>query len=109
MSLCARLNKRVQLQRPATGQDSAGQPLDDWDDVVAEGDKKVWAEVRDVAGREFVAAGATRNSVTTIITVRRRAGIGPDMRVLHGEKIYNIEAVLEPDQRTLQLMCSRPA
>ena len=107
MSLCARLNKRVRPQRLGDDRDSAGQAEDDWVDVVAEGDGKVWAEVRDVGGREFVAAGAARNSVTTAITMRARAGIAADMRVLHGDDVYEIEAVLRPDQRTLVLMCSR--
>ena len=110
MSLGARLIHRVKLQAMGPAQDAAGQPIAaDWSDVVADGDGKLWAEVRDVNGREFAAAGATQNLVLTTITIRYRAGIVPAMRALHGSDIYNIEAVLGQDRRTLALMCSRGA
>ncbi|OFJ47663.1 hypothetical protein BA896_000200 [Janthinobacterium lividum] len=110
MSLGARLNKRITLQVLAGGRDEAGQPLPaDWTNVIADGDGKLWAEVRDVSGREFVAAGATQNKVLTTITIRYRADVAAKMRVLHGTDAYSIEAVLGQDQRTLALMCSRGA
>lgn len=109
MSLPARLNKRVQLQAQGPVRDAAGEPVDAWADVVTDGDGKIWAEVRDVSGREFVAAGATQNEVQTTITIRYRAGVQQKMRVLHGADVYGIEAVLGQDQRTLQLMCSKGA
>ncbi|OHV97051.1 hypothetical protein AKG95_07035 [Janthinobacterium lividum] len=110
MSLGARLNKRITLQVLAAGQDEAGQPLPaDWMNVIASGDGKLWAEVRDVSGREFVSAGATQNQVLTTITIRYRVGVLPKMRALHGTDVYRIEAVLGQDQRTLTLMCSRGA
>lgn len=109
MSLGARLNKRILLQVLQAGQDEAGQPTDDWTNVVTDGDGKLWAEIRDLTGREFIAAGATQNLVHTKITIRYRAGVLPKMRVLHGADVYNIEAVLGQDQRTLALMCSRGA
>jgi SPP1 family predicted phage head-tail adaptor len=107
MSLAARLNKRVLLQVRGPARDAAGEQVDAWVNVITEGDGKLWAEVRDVSGREFVAAGATQNSVTTTITMRHRPGVLPAMRVLYGANIYNVEAVLGQDGRQIQLMCSR--
>ena len=108
MSLPIRLNKRVTLHVLGPNQDAAGQPLPaDWTNFIANGDGKLWAEVRDVTGREFVAAGATQNLVLTTITIRYRAGVAAKMRVLHGTDVYGVEAVLGQDQRTLALMCSR--
>ncbi|MGK5028501.1 phage head closure protein [Janthinobacterium sp. MDT1-19] len=110
MSLGARLNKRITLQVMGSTQDAAGQPVAaDWANFIADGDGKLWAEVRDVSGREFVAAGATQNQVLTTITIRYRAGVLPKMRALHGADVYRIEAVLGQDLRTLALMCSRGA
>lgn len=109
MSLGGRLNKRITLQALVAGQDEAGQPTDLWTNVITDGDGKLWAEVRDVSGREFVAAGATQNQVMTTITIRYRAGVLDKMRALHGADVYRIEAVLGQDQRTLALMCSRGA
>jgi SPP1 family predicted phage head-tail adaptor len=104
MSFGAKAKHRVMLQSPATGRDAYGQPLDGWTDVVS-----VRAIVADVSGREYMAAGATQNAAVTKITVRKRSGVEPAMRVLHGEVAYNIEAVLDQDNGMLLLMCSRGA
>lgn len=110
MSLAARLNKRVLIQVPPTGQDENGEPLTTWTDLVTDTtDHKVWADIQDISGREFVAAEAGQNKVQTKITIRERSGIVPSMRVVHGSDTYNIEAVLGQDNRSLLLMCSRLA
>jgi len=106
VSLANNLNKRVLIQTPA-GQDEAGQPGTGWVNVVPDGDGKLWAGITDISGREFISAGATQNQVTTKILIRYRAGIDASMRALHGADVYNIEAVLGQDGRTLLLMCSR--
>jgi len=109
MSLAARLSRnRITLQVLASGRDGAGQPIETWANFVTDTpDGMIGAELRDVSGREFVAAGATQNEVLTTITIRYRAGVLPKMRVLHGADIYGVEAVLGQDRRTLALMCSR--
>lgn len=108
MSLALRLDKRVTIQVHAAGQDAAGQPLPSgWVNFLADGDGKVWAGIRDISGREFAAAGATQNQVVSTITIRHREGVAEKIRVLHGNLIYNIEAVLGQDGRTLALMCSK--
>ena len=99
-----RLNTRVLIQSPATGQDATGEPTTGWTDVAT-----VWASIVDVSGREYVAAGGLQNSAQTKITIRYRAGIVPSMRVVHGSDAYNVEAVLGQDRRGLLLMCSRSA
>jgi SPP1 family predicted phage head-tail adaptor len=104
MSLAIRLNKRVTIQANGAGQDENGQPIEGWADVAT-----VWASIMDISGREYVAAAAAQNSVTTKITIRHRDGIKPAMRVMHGADTYNIEAVLGQDNRTLTLMCARAA
>ena len=97
-----RLNKRVTIQSPATGQDATGKPTTGWTDVAT-----VWASIVDISGREYVAAGGLQNSAQTKITIRYRSGIVPSMRVVHGADTFNIEAVLGQDRRSLLLMCSR--
>lgn len=99
-----RLNKRITIQSPATGQDATGEPTTGWTDVAT-----VWASIVDVSGREYVAAGGTQNAAQTKVTIRKRSGITPAMRVVHGSDAYNVEAVLVQDGRGLLLMCSRSA
>lgn len=109
MTIASKLNKKVVLQRRATGRDSFGQPLINWLNVIPGSAPEVWAGIEDVTGRQYVAAGATQNSVQTVITIRYKEGITPDMRVLHGDVVYDIEAVLGQNRKTLQLMVKRHA
>jgi SPP1 family predicted phage head-tail adaptor len=99
-----KLNSRVKIEQKSTVQDAYGQPVETWTDVAT-----VWAEVRDITGKEFVSAQATQNAVQTKITIRHRAGIVPAMRAVHGSDTYNIESVLGQDKISLLLMCSRVA
>jgi SPP1 family predicted phage head-tail adaptor len=103
------LNKRVTLQRRGNDKDSSGAMVQGgtWVNVVDSGDGKVWARVRDMTGRQFIAADATQNAVTTEIRIRIRAGLQAKMRVLFRQDIYDIEAVLERDGRWLDLMCTK--
>jgi len=104
MSLAQRLNKRVTIQAQGAGQDSIGQPSGGWTTFAT-----VWAEISDLTGREYVAAGGSQNAVMTRITIRQIDGVLPAMRAVIGVDTYNIQAVLGQDNRTLALMCERAA
>lgn len=98
------LSSKVSIQQPVTAQDALGQPIQAWVEVA-----KVWANIADISGREFIASGAMQHTVQTKITIRYRAGIVPAMRVVHQADSYNIEAVLTQGSLSLLLMCSRGA
>lgn len=108
MSLAQRLNRRVTLQVKGAAQDSTGEVSpDSWTNFVTTGDGKVWAEVLDITGREFISAGAQQSTTQTKVTIRYRDGVEPTMRLLYGDRAYKIDAVLGEDRRTLTLMCSK--
>ncbi|NRR28888.1 phage head closure protein [Oxalobacteraceae bacterium] len=110
MSLSALLDKRITLQVLSEGRDAAGQAgVAGWINFIAVGDGKIWAGIKDMSGRELVAAGAPQNPVQTLITIRYRPGVLAKMRALHGADIYSIEAVLGQDSRKLTLACTRLA
>lgn len=54
----------------------------------------VWAEVRPLSAREFIAAAASQSKVTATVKIRYLAGIKPSMRVVDGADIYQVEGVL---------------
>jgi SPP1 family predicted phage head-tail adaptor len=101
------LDKRVTLQRRVEVKDASGALVDNWVNVITAGDGKIWAKVTDMSGRQYAAAHATQNAVLTRIRIRARQGVVEKMRVLHGVDVYDIEAVLRPDNRWLDLMCTR--
>jgi|SRR5450830_618091 len=95
-------NSRIKIQQRGTGRDDGGQRIDTWTDVA-----QVWADIRDISGREFVAAGADQAEVTTRIRIWRRDAVTAAMRVLHGAKVYEIKSALLEGTDTTLLMCTR--
>lgn len=104
------LRHRVELQRRVL--DSNGDPLIDsngeqvveWETIAT-----VWAAIAPLSAREFVASQKVDSQVTTRITIRYRAGVDSNVRILHGSTIYNIEGVLadpESGREYLTLPCS---
>ncbi|HGO5393639.1 TPA: phage head closure protein [Klebsiella michiganensis] len=93
------LQARMQVQDPVSGAVETT-----WADI-----STLWAEVAPLSAREFIAAQATQNEITTRITIRFRTGVTPKHRILYRGKIYNIEGVL-PDANSgreyLTLPCS---
>ena len=100
-----KLRHRIQLQEFTTTVDpDTGYRDKAWADVAA-----LWAEFAPLSGREFIAAAATQSAVTARITIRHRAGVTNNHRILHGGAVYNIEVVLpdaESGKEHLTLMCS---
>ena len=87
-----RLNRRITVQQQSSVQDEVGQPVQTWADHAS-----LWADVRTQGGLEAIKAGG----------VRMVAGINAGMRVLLGESVYNITAVLpdEAGRRHMDLLC----
>lgn len=97
------LRHRVTLVRLVQTTDEYGQPQDATEDVAT-----VWAEIRDLRGREFFEARQVPGGeVTTQVRIRYRDGITRQMLVRDGDNLYEIEAVQEPTGRSreLILMC----
>ena len=97
------LNRRITLQTRAPAQDSYGQESITWSDWAT-----CWAHIRPMSGREILAAQAINAETTHIVTIRYRPGVNAGMRLLFGSRIFNIEAVIEPEMAhvTLELQCS---
>lgn len=96
------LDKRVQIKMKSTQQDSIGQSMNVWVDVA-----KVWANIRNQTGSAAIRGGAESSLVKASIRIRRRSGIDAGMRVIHGNTVYDIKAVL-PDEEAndrIDLVC----
>lgn len=87
------------IRDPITGETSRG-----WVEVAT-----VWAAVEPLQGREFFESGAVQSQVTTRIRMRYRPGLTPAMRLVHGDDVHEIEAIIDPQTRheQLQIMCKR--
>lgn len=102
MTFASTLIHRVRIEQHTTARDAAGQPTASWSEVAT-----VWADVRLLGGLESIKAGAVTEKVRASIRIRTRPGLDSGMRVVHGAKVYQIEAVLPnlEDRRTVDLVC----
>lgn len=77
MIVCAaRLDQRITIQQKTVVRGALGGHEETWTDVAI-----VWAETRDMTGREIFNAKAMGSAATQLITVRYRTDVKPDMRV----------------------------
>lgn len=97
------LNRRIKLQQRSTTKTDAGTEQTTWSDVAT-----VWANVQPLSGRELMAAAAVNAEVTHLIVIRYRPGVTARMRAVYGTRIFDINAVIEPEMAhvSLELMCT---
>lgn len=101
------LDRLVTIQVPGTVRDEYGEMIPSWTDLAT----GLYARVRDISGREFLAAAAVQNLTTTEIVIWFRADVLPAMQVVDYTDTnrfdkYNIVAVLR-EEPWLRLMCTR--
>lgn len=68
------------------GYDDYGEPTDKWDDFKTE----IWASKDPLLGKEFFTALTTDNKVEVKFNMRFVPGITAEMRIKHGEEVYEI-------------------
>jgi len=86
-----KLRHRMVIQRPVQQQDpTTGEIVSAWEDVPP----KAWAAIEPLSARDFISAAAQQSVITARITLRYRADISADMRLVHGGTVYNIHGVL---------------
>ena len=104
MTTAGRLDARITLQRPATGQDAAGQPAAGWVDHLA----NIAADVRYLVGLEAIKADAATARQRASVRIRHRPGLTPDMRVLIDGAPFEIKSIQPVGRRAwLDLACER--
>lgn len=92
------LNRRVTLQQRSSAQDSFGEPVASWTDVMT-----LWAGIQPLSGRELELAQKLASEVTHRITVRYQASLADTrvvagMRALYKGRVFNIQAVMNEDE-----------
>lgn len=97
------LRHRITVQQRSQSADDSGQLIDSWSTLAI-----LWARIRWLSGREYIAARQAQADVKVEITIRQRDDIHERMRVSWGSHIYDIEAILpdETNNRQLTMLCS---
>jgi SPP1 family predicted phage head-tail adaptor len=99
------LNRRITIQRHSEERDEIGQPIPggaSWGDFVT-----VSANVRYLNGTETLKSDAPVSVARASIRIRYRTDIDASMRVIHGDRVLEIRAVLpdETGREYVDLVC----
>jgi SPP1 family predicted phage head-tail adaptor len=88
------LRERVTIQAKTVTFNAYNEPIETWSDLVT-----VCAAFPDQNGKEMRAAQKLYSSVTAVIVIRYRSDITVLHRVLHGSRVYEIQAVIDENMR----------
>lgn len=88
------MDRRIQLLSVTTTQDTAGGPVEATSPLAT-----VWAEAKDLLGREFTAAQQTNAEITTRFRIRYRADLTPQHRIAWDGRSYDIVNIAEIGRR----------
>ncbi len=94
------MRTRTTLQAPVETDDGAGGVSIGWEDVA-----EVWAEVRPRRGGESLWADAPAGRLSSEIVMRWRNDVWPGMRIVAGERTFDIRAAYDPDGRRRHVVC----
>lgn len=94
------LRHRMTLEAVARTSDGGGGATEAWDPVAT-----LWASLEPLAGNETFTAERLAGHITHAIQIRYRSGVTPAMRFRLGTRIFEITAVIDPDERRRLLRC----
>jgi SPP1 family predicted phage head-tail adaptor len=99
-----RLRQLIEIVEPGASRDSFG----GFNPSSGTSLGTVWASIEAVSGRDALAAQAFASVGTHLVTIRWMDGVAASQVVKFGTRTFQIQAVLNPDERTkvLKLLCT---
>jgi len=93
------LRNIVTIQTPVEVQTTTGEPSITWVTYYS-----MNARIEPLTGREFWQAKQINSTVSGKIDIRYIKGVTAKMRIKFGSRYYNIEAIVDPDERHRELI-----
>ncbi len=96
------LRHKIALETPTETSDGLGGVSTAWSTF-----KSVYASIWPIKGAEYISAMQTTSEVTHKIRIRYLASVTSKMRIKFGTRYFEIEAIINPDERNiyLEMMC----
>jgi len=94
------LRHRLTIEIPQRLSDGAGGAIVTWAQVAS-----IWAHIKPVSARELRAAEQRAEKLTHKIILRYRSDINATMRLVGAGRIFNINAIINEDERDHWLVC----
>lgn len=97
------MDRLVALQSQAQGVAANGERTGSWSTYAS-----VWAEMREISGREVIASGTDQAQKQVIFFIRYRSDVTERHRMSYDGDFYDIENIREIGRRAgLELRCTR--
>ncbi|MCP5004525.1 MAG: phage head closure protein [Planctomycetes bacterium] len=95
------LRHEIIIQSAATAPNSYGEGIETWSTFAT-----VRASIIPISGKEYFSANQEQSSVSHKVSMRYLSGVNTKMRVLFGDRVYNVKSVInfQERDRELQLM-----
>jgi SPP1 family predicted phage head-tail adaptor len=94
-----KLRHIITIQRPTDTRNDYGEVVEGWEDVIT-----TRASAEPLQGREYFASQQVRSETTTRFRIRWPGmPITPDMRVMFEGRAYDIDSVIDPNERHREL------
>jgi len=95
-------DKRIIIQYRVYSRSTIGEETVTWTT-----EDTVWAQVRPVGAnkREYLSMQKIQSDVTHMVTIRHRNGLNPNKRFLYGNRVLNIQNIVNPLERNEVLVC----
>lgn len=100
------LRHRIVIEENRPTRTPSGSLAQNWVTVA-----ELWASIEPQSGREYTAMKQTHSELTHLITIRGPIAVRPDMRVRFGQRILDIFAVMDVEERhaEIKLLCKEGA
>lgn len=95
-----KLRHRLTLEEATDTLNARGEAVPAWSTVTT-----LWGAIDPLSGREGFEARQLYASASHRIRLRYRAGIVPKMRLTKGARVFEIDAILNVDERNRELVC----
>ena len=104
--MAGKLRHRVELHYPVKVVNDFGE--EEWGYALM---ARVWARVSPLSGSERLEAMELEAKVDHEVEIRYREGVTAQSRVVFGDRVFGVQAVINPDHRDrrLLLMCEEVA
>lgn len=96
------MRHRIRIQKQTSARNKLGEQVDSWEDVA-----NVRASINPLSGRDFMAAMQDQAEVTHKVTIRYNAAVKASMRVLYGNRVFDILHIIDvwEQHREMTLLC----
>ena len=103
VEVIGKLRHQVALLKPTISKDELGQEMEN-----LEVQKTIWANIEPLSGKEYFSAKQINSEVNVKITIRYIEPLLPHWVVQFGQRVFNIESIINFEERNkyLQLLCS---